>query len=299
MSAALALLPDFALILLGAGLRRVLHLGDHFWAGLEKLIYFVLFPALLFGGLVKTQIDWATAGPLLGVAAGSMANGMLLGFGARLFRLSPISFASQYQCAFRFNSYVGLAVAGTLHGIDGIAAMGIVVGVMVPPANIAAVWMLARHGELSVWRELAKNPLVLATLAGLACNTAGFNAPMPLQQFLGRLADAAIALGLLAVGAGLRPPGQKVGAGATAAALYLLLVKLVLLPVAALAMIRWMGMTGMHADVALLFAALPTASSAYILAQRMGGDGPRVAWLISAGTLLAMLTLPIWIAYLR
>jgi predicted permease len=299
MSAALALLPDFALILLGATLRRALHLGDHFWTGLEKLIYFVLFPALLFGGLVKTQIEWSVAGPLLGVAAGSMASGMLLGLGARLFRLSPISFASQYQCAFRFNSYIGLAVAGTLHGMEGIAAMGIVLGVMVPPANIAAVWMLVRHGELSVWRELAKNPLVLATLAGLVCNTAGISAPAPLQQFLSRLADASIALGLLTVGAGLRPLAQKVGAGGTAAALYLLVVKLILLPVTALAMIRWTGLTGLHADVALLFSALPTASSAYILAQRMGGDGPRVAWLISAGTLLAMLSLPAWITYLR
>lgn len=299
MNAALALLPDFALILLGAGLRRVLHLGDHFWTGLEKLIYFVLFPALLFGGLVKTRIDWSAAGPLIGVAAVAMGTGMLLGFGARLFRLTPISFASQYQCAFRFNSYIGLAVAGTLHGVEGIAAMAIVVGAMVPPANVAAVWMLARHGELNVWRELAKNPLVLAALSGLCFNLAGFTAPAPLLQFLGRLAEASIALGLLTVGAGLRPGSEKVGAGGTAAIAYLLAVKLLALPLAVVAMIHWTGLSGVYADVALIFAALPTASSCYILAQRMGGDGPRVAWLISASTLLAMLTLPGWIAYLR
>lgn len=299
MHAALALLPDFALILLGAGLRRVLHLGDHFWTGLEKLIYFVLFPALLFGGLVKTRIDWSAAGPLIGVAAVAMGTGMLLGFGARLFRLTPISFASQYQCAFRFNSYIGLAVAGTLHGVEGIAAMAIVVGAMVPPANVAAVWMLARHGELNVWRELARNPLVLAALSGLCFNLAGFTAPAPLLQFLGRLAEASIALGLLTVGAGLRPGSGKVGAGGTAAIAYLLAVKLLALPLAVVAMIRWTGLSGVYADVALIFAALPTASSCYILAQRMGGDGPRVAWLISASTLLGMLTLPGWIAYLR
>ena len=152
---ALALLPDFALILLGAGLRRVLHLGDHFWNGLEKLVYYVLFPALLFSGLVKTRIDWSAAAPMIGVAAGAMWTGMLLGLGARLWPISAISFASQYQCAFRFNSYIGLAVAGTLYGVSGIAAMGIVVGLMVPQANTAAVWMLARHGETGVWRELA------------------------------------------------------------------------------------------------------------------------------------------------
>ena len=300
---ALALLPDFALILLGSGLRRVLHLGDHFWTGLEKLIYFVLFPALLFNGLIRTHIDWSAAGPLLLVALGTMLTGMVLGVGARLFRITPMSFASQYQCAFRFNSYIGLAVAGKLYGVQGIAAMAIVVGMMVPPANLAAVWMLARHGEANVWRELVKNPLILATVAGILANLAGVQPPDLLLQLLARLADAAIALGLLAVGAGLRMAPQKVGAGDTAklrgahgAAAYLLLVKLVALPAATLVLIRWAGLSGVYADVALVFSALPTASSAYILAQRMGGDGARVAWLISVSTLLGMLSLPLWLS---
>ncbi|MDK9703050.1 MAG: AEC family transporter [Sulfuritalea sp.] len=296
LTPALALLPDFALILLGSGLRRVLHLGDHFWSGLEKLIYFVLFPALLFNGLVKTRIDWAAAGPLLAVAMGAMATGIVLGYGAKFFRLTPMSFASQYQCAFRFNSYIGLAVAGKLYGVPGIAAMAIVVGVMVPPANMAAVWMLARHGDASVWRELARNPLIIATVAGATANVAGFQPPEPLLQFLGRLGEAAIALGLLAVGAGLRTGNAKVGAGGTAAAVYLLAVKLVALPLVTLGLIRWAGLTGVYAGVALVFSALPTASSAYILAQRMGGDGARVAWLISVGTVLGMLSLPFWLA---
>jgi len=293
---ALALLPDFALILLGAGLRRALHLGDHFWSGLEKLVYYVLFPALLFSGLVKTRIDWSAAAPMIGVAAAAMGTGMILGLAARLLPISTMSFASQYQCAFRFNSYIGLAVAGTLYGLPGVAAMGIVVGLMVPPANMAAVWMLARHGEAGVWRELARNPLILATLAGVAANLAGFEPPSVLLHFLGRLSDAAVALGLLAVGAGLRLNGVR-GAAAHASASYLLAVKLLAMPATALLLIRWFGLTGIHADIALIFSALPTASSAYILAQRMGGDGARVAWLISAGTLLGMLSLPFWLAW--
>lgn len=302
MSAALALLPDFVLILLGASLRRTLHLGDHFWGGLEKLIYFVLFPALLFNGLVRTQIAWAAAGPLLVVTGGAMAAGMVLAQGARLFRLTPVSFASQYQCAFRFNSYIGLAVAGKLYGIDGIAAMAIVVGVMVPPANIAAVWMLARHGETGVWRELAQNPLILATLAGLTANLAGFQPPDVLLQFLGRLADASIALGLLAVGAGLRMAGSSTGSGIGGLALhgaaaYLLSIKLLAMPLIALCLARALQLPTLYADIALVFCALPTASSAYILAQRMGGDGARVAWLISVSTMLGMLTLPCWLAW--
>ncbi len=294
-SLVLALLPDFALIVLGALLRRVLRLGDHFWNGLEKLVYYVLFPALLFNGLLKAHIDWSAAAPMLAVAGAAMAGSMVLGLGARLLPISPLSFASQYQCAFRFNSYIGLAVAGTLYGLPGIAAMGIVVGLMVPPANLVAVWMLARHGEAGIWRELVRNPLILATLAGIAANLGGLQLPAVMLKFLGRMGDAAIVLGLLAVGAGLRLAGAG-GAASHFAAGYLMLVKLLAMPALALLAIRSWGLSGLHADIALIFSALPAASSAYILAQRMGGDGARVAWLISVGTLLSMLSIPLWLA---
>jgi predicted permease len=297
---ALALFPDFALILLGYGLRRLMPLGDHFWTGLEKLIYYVLFPALLFSAITRTPLSFAAV-PLIGTGAAAMAGAMLLALAARPFvRLTPLSYASQFQCAFRYNTYIGLAVAAKLHGAAGIAAMGLLAGGMVPFANIAAVWMLARHGEASVWRELAKNPLFLATVAALLWNLAGFGVPAPVGAFLGRLAEAAIALGLLAVGAALKLRGtlRNDGHDGRALAAWLLAVKLVAMPLIALAVARAIGLAGIHFDVAIMFAALPTASSAYILAQRMGGDGARVAWLISASTLLGMATLPFWLALL-
>jgi predicted permease len=295
---ALALLPDFLLILLGQALRRWLHLGDHFWTGLEKLIYFVLFPALLFNALARANLAWSTAAPLVGTGILAMLGGMLLGGVARwAFPMTPVSFASQFQCAFRFNTYIGLAVAAKLHGEAGIAAMGLITGGLVPLANFGAVGMLARHGGVSVWRELARNPLVLATLAGLVWNGLGWGLPAPVAQFLARLAEAAIALGLLAVGAALRLAGAP--GGGYGAASWFLLVKLVGMPVIVLAVAGPIGLAGIYFDIALAWAALPTASSAYILAQRMGGDGRSVAWLISAGTLAAMVTLPLWLGFGR
>jgi malonate transporter and related proteins len=50
--------------------------------------------------------------------------------------------------------------------------------------------------------------------------------------------------------------------------------------------------------LAVKLLALPTGSSAYIMAMRMGDDGRSVAWLISAITLNSMLTLPLWAAWL-
>jgi predicted permease len=296
MSTALLLLPDFTLILLGFAIRRWMQLGDHFWAGLEKLVYFILFPALLVNAIIKTRLDLGAAAPLLLTALGAMAGGMILGLLIRcVMPMRPLVFASIYQCGYRFNSYIGLAVAGLLYGASGIATMGLIVGVAVPFANFASVWMLARHGEANVWREVLRNPLIWATAAGLLLNLAGFVPPKPMQILLGRLADASIALGLLAVGAALKLQGQSSLKGAS---LYLLVVKLLALPAIAAVLGRQLGLHGLYFEVAVLFAALPTASSAYILAMRMGGDGQSVAWLISATTLVSMLTLPLWAAWL-
>lgn len=296
MSTALLLLPDFALILLGAAIRRWMHLGDHFWSGVEKLVYFILFPALLINAIVKTRLDLGAALPLLATAFAAMAGGMLLGLLPKLFvKLPPLTFASVFQCGYRFNSYIALAIAGMLFGAPGIATMGLIVGAAVPVANLVSVWMLARHGEVGLWREVARNPLIWGTATGFLLNLAGFVPPGPLQAFLGRLADASIALGLITVGAALRLDGV---AGLRAISLWLLAVKLLALPVIAALVGYRLGLEGLNYQVAVLFAALPTASSAYILAMRMGGDGRSVAWLISATTLGSMLTLPLWAAWL-
>ena len=296
MSTALLLLPDFSLILLGAAIRRWMGLGDHFWSGVEKLVYFILFPALLINAIVRTRLDLAAAVPLLATAFIAMGAGMLLGLLPRPFlKLPALTYASVFQCAYRFNSYIALAVAGMLFGAPGIATMGLIVGAAVPFANLVSVWMLARHGEVGVWREVAKNPLIWGTATGFVLNLLGFVPPAPLQAFLGRLADASIALGLIAVGAALRLESQPGVRGLSA---WLLAVKLIGLPVVTVFVGHWLGLSGLNYQVAILFAALPTASSAYILAMRMGGDGRSVAWLISATTLGSMLTLPLWAAWL-
>jgi hypothetical protein len=296
MTTALLLLPDFALILLGAAIRRWMHLGDHFWSGVEKLVYFILFPALLINAIVKTRLDLSAALPLLATAFAAMVGGMLLGLLPKLVvKLPPLTFASVFQCAYRFNSYIALAVAGMLFGAPGIATMGLIVGAAVPLANLVSVWMLARHGEVGLWREVARNPLIWGTATGFILNLAGFVPPAPLQAFLGRLADASIALGLITVGAALRLDGVS---GVRGIALWLLAVKLLALPVIAALVGHHLGLEGLNYQVVVLFAALPTASSAYILAMRMGGDGRSVAWLISATTLGSMLTLPLWAAWL-
>jgi len=297
MQTALLLLPDFGLILLGLVLYRAAGFDDAFWRGMERMVYFVLFPALLFYSTATVVLDLASTASFLAAGYVALLSGVMLGHLARpVLRPDPMMFASGVQTAFRFNSYIGLAIAGRLGGDAGIALMALLIGASVPLANAAAVYALARHQKSGVLREMARNPLILATVAGLTWNVLGLPLPEPISLALSRLGNASIALGLIAVGAGLRLSRQVHEPGMVA---WFIVVKLLALPAIVWTVAILLQLAPLQRDIVVMFAALPTASSAYILAIRMGGNGPMVAFLISAGTLVSLFTLPMWLILVR
>lgn len=294
MAIALIILPIFALILLGWGIRQRAGLQESFWRDLEKLIYFVFFPALLFHSLSHARIDFGAALPMLFTGILFTLAGMGLGWLSKyLFDDPPKVFASAFQCSFRFNSYVMLAVAGAMHGKEGIAAVGLLMGFLVPMANIASVTVLARHGQGNWLREILGNPLILATAGGVAFSLAGFELVALADHMLELLARASLPLGLIAVGAGLRFDALNHARGHL---WYGVTIKLIVLPAIAWGIALAFGLTGLWFEVAILFAAQPVSTVAYVLATRMQGDGRIIAAQIALTTLLSMITLPVWLA---
>ena len=294
MSIALLLLPDFLLIAGGALLRRLGGFDGAVWAGIERLVYFVLFPALLFRSLAASSNALGDAGRLLAVGAAFSVAGMLLSLVAgRRLRLPPPVFAACFQCGFRFNTYVALAVASRLAGEAGLALISLLVGMLVPLVNLAAVAMLARGRGGRIVVELARNPLVVACVAGIAWKALGWPLPPIAARLLELLAGAALPLGLLAVGAGLAFTRRTLPLSAL---VWWNGVKLVALPAIAFALGPVLGLSPLERQIAVVMAAVPTAPSAYILAMQMNGHGAPVAMLVTTGTLLATVTLPIWLA---
>lgn len=292
MSIPALLFPDFALILLGFLLMRLTDWGAAFWSGVEKLVYYFLFPALLFYSTARTPLDFGSTSRMLQVALGATCGGIALGWLAKpLFKVGPMMFESGVQTAFRFNSYIALAIASRLAGDKGTSLMALIIGFAVPLCNMAAVHALV-HKSGGLLLELAKNPLLMATAAGMAFNLSGLPLPDVIGATLSRMANASIALGLIAVGAGLRLSGLSQAKGMAA---YFIAVKLLAVPAIAYLAGRLLGLPPLQLQIAVLFSAMPTASSAYVLAARMGGNGPYVAFLISAGTVLSLLTLPLWL----
>jgi len=297
MSDALLLLPDFVLILLGWLICRCTALKRPAWEAAERLVYYLLFPALLFLSIVRNPISPASALPLVGSGLAVLLVGIALALSlGRWKHADPRLHASGAQVAYRFNSYVALALAERLAGGQGLAWIALIMATTVPVANVAAVWPLARQGGQGLGKELIRNPLILATVSGLLCNLAGLRLPSLMDTTLARLGSAALPLGLMAVGAGLQLGALREGPRLAAA---LLMIRHALLPMFAIALVIWLQLPTLQQAVVVAFAAMPTASSAYVLAVRLGGHGPFTAGLVTVSTLVAMLALPFWLGVWR
>lgn len=290
----LLLLPDFLLIACGFAICRWTPLGRNVWQSAELLVYYLLFPVLLFGSIVRNPLNPASAASLAAAGLATVGIGVALAYALKAWPgVDARLHASGAQTAFRFNSYVALALAERLGAAAGVAQMAVLIAICVPLCNVAAVLPLARHGGHHFGRELLRNPLIVATVAGLLANLAGLRFPAPVETTLQRIGQAALPLGLMAVGAGLQL-GELKAAPRLAAAF--LTIRHALLPACALAIGLALSLSALQLTVLVTFAAMPTASSCYVLAVRMGGNGPFVAGLVTISTLIGMVGLPAWIA---
>ncbi|QPO13728.1 AEC family transporter [Thalassospira sp. A40-3] len=293
-----ALLPTFALIVVGYVLRERRFLPDSFWPGAEKLTYFITFPALLFSNTAKADLGSL---PLLGIATamlGTIAICTALILVARpVLKVSAPTFSSLVQGAIRPNTYIGLAVAAALLGTHGLTVTALCVALVVPTVNVISVLACAHLGEndrkpgvLSLLRDVAKNPLLMACVLGSLFNVLGIGLPPIIGPFLEVLGRAALPIGLLAVGAGLdlsaaRRAGFPVGVSSVG--------KLVLSPAIAAGLCLMLGLPDIELAAVVLYAALPCSASAYVLARLMGGDAQMMASIITVHTLLAIITMPV------
>jgi hypothetical protein len=197
--------------------------------------------------------------------------------------------AAGAQVAFRFNSFIGLALVERAAGPGGVQLLAVLIGFCVPLYNVAAVWPMARHAQRSMVSELVRNPLIIATVLGLCGGLLGLVIPIWLEPTVSRIGGASLALGLMAAGAGLRL-GALHQAKVLAAAV--LGIRHLLLPILA-ALLAWgLDLTPLETTVLMAFSALPTASSSYVLATRMGYDGAFVAGLVTLSTILGVVSIP-------
>jgi malonate transporter len=291
-----ALIPVFAIIALGAVLRRLAFLPEEGWRAVEQLTYFVLFPCFLFGAIAFADFANQPVGRMALLLAGAMLVMAALTFPFKnLLTLDGPAFTSLFQGAVRWNSYVALGAIAAVLGQPGLALIAIAVAVMVPLANLLCVVVLMRNNGQSanvatLAHQLAMNPLILACIAGIAVQAIGLPLPKVATTTIDLLGKAALPLGLLAVGASLDLQNALSRPSPVVTAM---LLKLAVMPLIVAVGATALGVTGPAQVAALICAAVPGAPSSYILARQLGGDAPLMANITTAQTLAAMLTMPI------
>ena len=287
--------PLFALICLGFVLSRKGFPDAGFWPAAERLNYFLLFPALLVSSLAEAPVrdPQILRLGLAGVATILVAAAAF--WMARRLRPAPAArFGPGLQGVIRFNTYLGLATTTALAGPAGLERAAVYLAVTVPVVNVLSILALTQGGAGRtpgvLIRTVLGNPLILACVAGLVIAAAGIGLPWGIGRFLGLVAQASLPLGLLCVGAALRPQLMRREIGvlsANGAA------RLLGMPLLALVLGKAFGLDGFEALVLVVFSAIPTAPTAYVLTRQLGGDATLMAGLVTLQTLAAVATIPL------
>ncbi|MBV1942393.1 AEC family transporter [Streptomyces sp. BV286] len=291
-----ALIPVVLLTGLGFVVKRWMIRGESFWSGAESLGYRVLLPALFLHSLATADTHELPVRALTAVLVASTVVVAALVIALRpLMRLPGDGFTSVFQGSIRFNNYIGVTIASGLYGTQGVAMAAVCNAAIVPTANVLCVLVFARFGgaRLSltgVARQLAANPLILACAAGGLLRTLNLGLPPGIEPALQSLGAASMPLGLLCIGAALRFGRARAWTGPilTSSAM-----KFVLMPTVTYLLALPLGLGASALLVAVLFQALPTASSSYIMARQLGGDAPMMAGITAAQTLMGIAAVPL------
>lgn len=297
-----ALLPVFAVILSGYGLRRFGFPGDAFWPNAERFTYFILFPSLLLQKTATAPMEphsFMLMAAALSIAV--LAMTVLLFLALPWWTSGKASFTSFFQGSIRFNTYVGLAAAFALFGNEGLTLSALTLAVLIPLLNIICVGVLVgfSSSENKGWSriviEIIRNPIILACAGGSLLNISGTSLHQSINEILMIFGRAALPLGLLSVGAGLDfASARRSGTIVTATCL----LKLFVFPLIMWIICTTLGLDDPATSIAVLFAALPGSPAAYILSKQLDGDSLLMASIITAQTPLSMVTLPVVMALL-
>lgn len=293
--------PIFVIIVMGYALRRGGIPNTEFWNLNDRLVYWVLTPALLFHKTSTLELSLSLIGSYAAVILGGFGAALAAGLLAtRLARLAGPQASSVLQGSARHNTFIALSVAEQLFGGPGLALAALATSMLIPVTNVSVVSIMSilhhqkggGHIVGAVLRDLGRNPLLLAVLTGVGLNASGIGQIPVLHQTTEIIGNAALPIVLMCVGANLRLRAMR---ASTLPLILSMLAKFIAFPVVAIGIGLAVGLSELELTIALLFAAAPTSANAYTLARQMGGDAPLMAAITTIQTALAFLLLPLWL----
>ncbi len=293
----LIVLPVFLVIGLGFSLKRTGLVNSEFLFNLNRLIYYIALPALLFYKIATADFFVSFNGALLSGLVVSILAVFLLSYGYGSFRkYRPAVQGAFCQGAFRGNlAYIGLAIVYNAYGEEGFAVAGILLGFLVPLLNFLSVVALTlpqrrdsyQLGGFWLIKQIVCNPLILASFGGIIWSFLAFPLPQIVDRAFGIVTGMSLPLALIAIGASFS--FRKLRGDLAIAALSTCL-KIVVLPVLAGGLVYFLGVRGKELAIGVMLAGTPTATAAYIMAQQLKCDAELAGAIIMLSTLCSLFT---------
>lgn len=296
------IIPLFAIIALGWGLRNRKIFEPSLVGSLNQLVYHLAIPALIFREVSRTSFRSHFHPSLLL----SMLLPVLVLFALVLVSKNVLSLPRAHlgtflQTSFHGNlGYIGLAVAYYFLGSEGFSRAGILAGFLMLLQNVLAVLALEIFSERQkgnkpffFLKKIIGNPVLISAMSGIVFSIYGIGIPGILDQSLKIISGMALPLALLIIGASLSFDLIK-----SHVRLVLLTgaLKLLGLPALGVLMFHGFGLSSSQFLPALILLASPTATITYVMAREMDGSPDLATAAVSLTTLLSSVTFIFWLS---
>ncbi|WP_032139612.1 AEC family transporter [Rickettsia tamurae] len=296
-------LPIFLITLLGSIIKNKWLTSEEFWRGIEKLSYFVLFPAMLFNYVSTADLSVAS---IIKLVVALIISTILVSIGLIIYQkkynIDKVQFTSIFQGSIRYNSYIFFGVSSPLLGPSGLFIVAVISSYMIIFTNILSVMIFAyyipsksvtntiRTSFVLMMKLIVRNPLIIASLVGFVFNYSNLELHLGLRKTLDSLSNAALAIGMLNVGAGLN---FTIRQELLYNVMFTSFVKLVAFPLVSVVVLWLMSIDGLDRSVGILYSCLPCASTAYVLSRQLDGDPDSMASIITFTTFFSVVTISI------
>jgi malonate transporter len=294
------LFPIFALLLFGHLLKRAGFTHDAFLETVDKLIYYIFFPVLLFWKIGAAASDHIGNPGLYKASICAVVSVYALSsLYIKLFRVPAYQAGSFSQSCYRFNTYIGMAVVLNALGEDGARQFSILIGLIIPMINILAVSTLSWYSEKKVSlpqrvgltaKALVSNPLIIACLAGIAYWKLIGGFPVFIDNTLRLASFVTLPLALFSIGGALTLGSMK---NHFKLSLVACVFKLVILPLTGYLLLNAFNATGISFKVGMIYFALPTSTTLYILSSQLSSDTQLASAAIALSTILSFISLSV------
>jgi predicted permease len=297
-----AIAPIFMLMIIGNLLRRNQILDDAFWNLNDKLVYWILMPALLFNEISQIHFSPALFGSYaMVILSGFFAVILLSILLSKVCAYSGAISSSVMQGAARHNAFIALAISGSLFGAKGLAIGASLMAILIPIANVVIVTFMvivlqdekpnnAKPRLTGVVAELAKNPLILSIIAGIVFSVANAKDVPIIHETTRLLGLGAIPVLLLGLGANIRIRNLSIKISPLIISCVL---KLAIFPLIVYLVSDYFEFSVTEKIVMVIFGCVPTAVSSYTLAKQLGGEAELMTSIITLQTALSFITIPL------